>query len=182
MEYFIGLDIGTSAVKGALLSEDGRLITVTDKKFEYEDEGTFRLLDPEDFCKRCFDVIRDLSDKADGRIAAVCFCHASGNPLFLDADMKPLTHKVSADVTVVELALPRAVLQLDAGRAGNFALDMASQKLLEKLPAGLVESFSGGRIVLNLDAVPQLKALFARLQVNSLTFYGSSLSLDASLK
>ena len=72
---------------------------------------------------------------------------------------KPLTHKVSADVT-----------------------DMASQKLLEKLPAGLVESFSGGRIVLNLDAVPQLKALFARLQVNSLTFYGSSLSLDASLK
>lgn len=91
MEYFIGLDIGTSAVKGALLSEDGRLITVTDKKFEYEDEGTFRLLDPEDFCKRCFDVIRDLSDKADGRIAAVCFCHASGNPLFLDADMKPLT-------------------------------------------------------------------------------------------
>lgn len=95
---------------------------------------------------------------------------------------KPLTHKVSADVTVVELALPHAVLQLDAGRAGNFALDMASQKLLEKLPAGLVESFSGGRIVLNLDAVPQLKALFARLQVNSLTFYGSSLSLDASLK
>ena len=91
MEYFIGLDIGTSAVKGALLSEDGRLITVTDKKFEYEDEGTFRLLDPEDFCKRCFDVICDLSDKADGRIAAVCFCHASGNPLFLDADMKPLT-------------------------------------------------------------------------------------------
>ena len=82
MEYFIGLDIGTSAVKGALLSEDGRLITVTDKKFEYEDEGTFRLLDPEDFCKRCFDVIRDLSDKADGRIAAVCFCHASGNPLY----------------------------------------------------------------------------------------------------
>ena len=103
-------------------------------------------------------------------------------PIPIPITRKPLTHKVSADVTVVELALPRAVLQLDAGRAGNFALDMASQKLLEKLPAGLVESFSGGRIVLNLDAVPQLKALFARLQVNSLTFYGSSLSLDASLK
>ena len=35
MKYFIGLDVGTSAVKGALMSEDGSIIKVTDKKFEY---------------------------------------------------------------------------------------------------------------------------------------------------
>ncbi|MBR0224213.1 MAG: hypothetical protein IJL93_08070 [Bacteroidales bacterium] len=95
---------------------------------------------------------------------------------------RPLTHTLSADVQLLELAPPRAVLQFDAGRAGNLALDMASRKLLEKLPAGLVEDFSGGRAVLNLDAVPQLKALFMRLQVNSLSFYSTSLSLDAALR
>ena len=94
---------------------------------------------------------------------------------------RPVTHTVSADVRVVELDLPRAVLQLDAGKAGNLALDLASQKLLQKLPEGLVESFSGGRAVLNLAAVPQAKALFERLKVNSLCFYSTSLNLDVEL-
>ena len=91
MEYFIGLDIGTSAVKGALMSADGAIIRVTDKKFEYTFEGSFKLLDPGRFVDTCFAVIRELCSSADGRIAALCSCCASGNPLFLDADMKPLT-------------------------------------------------------------------------------------------
>ena len=91
MEYYIGLDIGTSAVKGALMSGDGTVVRVTDKKFSYIFEGTFKLLDPDHFVSTCFDVIRDLSSSADGRIAALCSCCASGNPLFLDADLKPLT-------------------------------------------------------------------------------------------
>lgn len=95
---------------------------------------------------------------------------------------RPLTHTVSADVQLVELDLPRAVLQLDAGRAGNMALDLAAQKLLEKLPAGLVERFSGGRAELNLAAVPKLQKIFERLKVNSLSFYSTSLNLDAELK
>ena len=33
MKYYIGLDIGTSAVKGALMDEDGTVVRVTDKKF-----------------------------------------------------------------------------------------------------------------------------------------------------
>ncbi|MBR5100645.1 MAG: hypothetical protein IKX34_05025 [Bacteroidales bacterium] len=95
---------------------------------------------------------------------------------------RPLTHTVSADVQLVELDLPRAVLQLDAGRAGNMALDLAAQKLLEKLPSGLVEHFSGGRAELNLAAVPKLQKIFERLKVNSLSFYSTSLNLDAELK
>lgn len=95
---------------------------------------------------------------------------------------RPLTHTVSADVKLMELALPRAVLQFDAGRAGNLALDLASRKLLEKLPAGLVESFSDGRAVLNLAAVQQLQPFLARVQVNGLSFYAASISLEAELK
>ena len=92
MEYLIGLDIGTSAVKGALLKTDGALVKTVDKEFEYIVKGKFKLLDPEDFCGRCFDVIKALAGFADGRIAAICACHASGNPLFLDGELKPLTN------------------------------------------------------------------------------------------
>lgn len=92
MRYLIGLDIGTSAVKGALLAEDGRVIKVTDKKFEYIIDGGFKLLDPVHFCDTCFDVISELSSYSDGETAALCSCCASGNPLFLDKENKPLTH------------------------------------------------------------------------------------------
>ncbi|MBQ7700652.1 MAG: hypothetical protein IJT49_09980 [Clostridia bacterium] len=91
MKYLIGLDIGTSAVKGALAAEDGRVIKVTDRKLTYITDGTFRLLDPDHFCETCFDAIAELAAAADGAIAALCCCHASGNPLFLDKDGKPLT-------------------------------------------------------------------------------------------
>ena len=91
MKYLIGLDIGTSAVKGALLCEDGRVVKVTDKKFTYIIDGGFRLLDPDHFCETCFDVISELASSADGKTAALCSCHASGNPLFLDGNGAPLT-------------------------------------------------------------------------------------------
>ena len=94
---------------------------------------------------------------------------------------RPITHTVATDVRLVELDLPRAVLQFDAGRMGNMALDMASQKILAKLPDGLVEEFSAGRAVLNLAAVPKLQNLFERMKVNSLSFYSTSLNLDVTL-
>ena len=43
-----------------------------------------------------------------------------------------------------------------------------------------MESFSGGRAVLNLTSIPQLARLLERVQVNSLSFYSSSLSLDVT--
>jgi len=93
---------------------------------------------------------------------------------------KPISHRISADVRVVEFAPPRAVLQIEAGAAGNMAMGFAAQRLLDRLPAGLVESFSGGRAELNLYAIPQLKTLFERFHVNALDFYENSLSIDAS--
>lgn len=91
MKYFIGLDIGTSAVKGALLREDGTVALVSGEKFSYVSEGAFKLLDPGGFLDVCFSVIRGLAAAADGRIAALCSCCASGNPLFLDGNGEPLT-------------------------------------------------------------------------------------------
>ena len=78
---------------------------------------------------------------------------------------KPVTHTVSADVQLVDFNPPRAELQVKAGAAGNMALDFAAKRILDRLPAGLVEEFSGGCAVLNLDAVPQLKTFFSRMEI-----------------
>lgn len=102
MKYLIGLDIGTSAVKGALLRENGTLAMTASGKFEYRIEGEARFLDPDRFCETCFGVIRELAAAAvdsgqagfeggKAEIAAICSCCASGNPVFLDSGLRPIT-------------------------------------------------------------------------------------------
>lgn len=63
----------------------------------------------------------------------------------------------SADFRVIEVKGDRLVLQLDNGAAMNAAADLVAPHILQRLPAGLVESFSSGRAVVNLSAVPSLK-------------------------
>ena len=135
-----------------------------------------------------YDEISDLIRKKSGQNLAIRYKDADTLTLTGEATIpiplinRPITHAVTADVRLVELDLPRVVLQFDAGTAGNLALDMASQKILSRLPEGLVEEFSGGRAVLNLAAVPKFKNLFERLKVNSLSFYSTSLGVDAELR
>lgn len=92
MKCFIGLDIGTSAVKGAVLSENGKILHLASEKFTYFGENGQRLLDPEEYCEICFSLIRKLADAAGSAysVAAVCSCCASGNMLLLDKNDKPL--------------------------------------------------------------------------------------------
>ena len=79
----------------------------------------------------------------------------------------------SADFKVVEVKDNRLVLQLDSGTAMNLAADLVAPLILERLPAGLVESFSSGRAVVNLSAVPQLKK-----RLSNVSFTG--ISVDES--
>ncbi|MCR5708868.1 MAG: hypothetical protein K6G79_00125 [Bacteroidales bacterium] len=135
-----------------------------------------------------YDEISRLIREKGGREIGISYKDADTVTLSFEAAIpipilaSPLTHRMTADIRVEEFAPPRAVLCVDAGKAGNMALDFASKKIIERLPAGLVESISGGRIRLNLDAVPRLESLFKKLDVKSLTFYGNSLSLEAELK
>ena len=80
----------------------------------------------------------------------------------------------SASFKVVEVKGDRLVLQLDSGAAMNAAADLVAPRILERLPAGLVDSFSGGRAVINLSAIPQLKK-----QLKSLEIVGFSIDEDA---
>lgn len=61
----------------------------------------------------------------------------------------------TAGFKVVDVQDDRLVLQLDSGTAMNLAADLVAPLILERLPAGLVESFSSGRAVVNLQAIPQ---------------------------
>lgn len=93
MNCMIGLDIGTSAVKAALLTADGRILGTASEGFSYFGEDGARLIAAEDYCAACFSVIRRLADLAgeEHKVTAVCSCGASGNLLLLDREDRPLT-------------------------------------------------------------------------------------------
>ena len=93
MEHFIGLDIGTSAVKGLLLSADGTTVATASGEYSYYNQGSGKLLKPADFLDSCFGVIAELASHlpSDGVLAGICPCCASGNLIFLDEKKKPLT-------------------------------------------------------------------------------------------
>lgn len=94
MECLIGLDIGTSAVKGVLLAVNGEILATACSEFNYCGGESARLLEPEEFIAVCFSVIKELTDKrpSDCSISGICSCCASGNLIFLDKEFKPFTH------------------------------------------------------------------------------------------
>lgn len=90
MEYLIGLDIGTSSVKGVLLSSEGTVVCAKTKAHIYYYENEFKLLNADEFCRTCFDVISELNKEISSgdKVLAVCASGASGNLLFVK-DGKP---------------------------------------------------------------------------------------------
>ena len=80
----------------------------------------------------------------------------------------------SAGFKVIEVQGDRLVLQIDSGAAINAAADLLAPRILERLPAGLVDSYSNGRAVINLTAVPSLKK-----QLKSVDIVGFSLDEEA---
>lgn len=92
MNNLIGLDIGTSSVKGILMTEDGKIKKVARGAFEYtklENGGVEIAAD--DFISVCFSTIRELADAADDTICGICASSASGNLVILDKENKPVT-------------------------------------------------------------------------------------------
>ena len=75
----------------------------------------------------------------------------------------------TAGFKVVDVQDDRLVLQLDSGTAMNLAAELASPLILERLPAGLVESFSNGRAVVNLKAIPQYSKRLSGVSITGIT-------------
>lgn len=108
MNYLIGLDIGTSSVKGVLMTTEGHIKETVREAFTYQELTNGGLeLDADHYLRVCFHVIKVLAESAlDGCIKGVCASSASGNLLLLDKEHKPMTNIINwQDQRVTEEAL-----------------------------------------------------------------------------
>ena len=94
--YLIGLDLGTSAIKGVLTDRRGRVISEAglENRFLHPHEGWVEV-DPEQHYMNVCGVIRELAAAADGEVVAVAMAAASGNALLTDDAGKPLINIIN---------------------------------------------------------------------------------------
>ncbi|MBR6729345.1 MAG: hypothetical protein IKL80_04200, partial [Clostridia bacterium] len=92
MNYLIGLDIGTSSVKGILMTEEGRLEKTAHGAFNYTalENGGLEI-EAESFAAVCIGAIRELAKGAKGEVKGICASSASGNLVILDKENRPAT-------------------------------------------------------------------------------------------
>ncbi|MBO4734400.1 MAG: FGGY-family carbohydrate kinase [Clostridia bacterium] len=104
MDLNIGLDIGTTAIKGVLMSAEGEIIKTVSGGYDYYVKGDKKLLDPRGFIDVCFSVIKSLADSKgkDDKVLAICSCCASGNLILLDKNNNPITPIIGWQTTVSE--------------------------------------------------------------------------------
>jgi sugar (pentulose or hexulose) kinase len=98
MDLLIGLDVGTSAIKGVLFTTEGELVAKasTSTELVYPEPG-FKELDPEEHYRALCSTVKGLAEKApeEGKIRALSMAAASGNSLMLDSEFKPIINIVS---------------------------------------------------------------------------------------
>lgn len=94
---------------------------------------------------------------------------------------RPISKEFQVGVKLLDVSNEKVDFQLDAGML-NGVLDFASSFLLNKLPSGLLESFSNGRGTLRLSAIPQLRPVLDRLEIAGLYLDPDNLHLKAQTK
>ena len=94
LNYIIGLDIGTSSVKGVLVAEDGTEKTTGKAEFvyTYREDGGIEI-DTEAYLDACFSLLRRLASALPehGALRGISAASASGNLLLLDEAGRPST-------------------------------------------------------------------------------------------
>ena len=94
MDLLIGLDVGTSAVKGVLVSADGARLASARRATRILRPAPGRVeLEPEEHYRSVCDLLRELGSRSPpgARVRALAMAAASGNALLSDADGRPLT-------------------------------------------------------------------------------------------
>lgn len=88
----IGLDIGTSSIKGVLMNKEGEVRKTVRGAFGYTklENGGLEVT-ADNFTKVCCLVIRELAEAAEEPVQGVCASSASGNLLVLDKNNRPVT-------------------------------------------------------------------------------------------
>jgi len=94
--YCIGLDLGTSGLKGVLIDRQGSVLAeaFADTSLLRPHDGWVEV-DPEQHYQNVCQVIRELATAADGDVLALAMAAASGNTLLTDAEGVPLTRIIN---------------------------------------------------------------------------------------
>ena len=94
--FLLGLDLGTTAIKGVVMEPDGRIIAETARNTRFrKPKPDWVEIDPEAHYREVCEIIRKLAAKTPGKIAALAMAAASGNTLLTTADGQPLTNIIS---------------------------------------------------------------------------------------
>jgi len=94
--FLIGLDLGTSAIKGVLMDQYGRVIAEAEKNTTFNHpQQDWCEISPEQHYQDVFRVIRKLSAAAPAPVTALAMAAASGNTLLTDTAGQPLTNIIS---------------------------------------------------------------------------------------
>jgi sugar (pentulose or hexulose) kinase len=98
MNLFIGIDLGTTAMKGILISDTGEIISTkkTLVNYEYPQNGFVEFSSEvfyESFCSLLYNLTS--SAPVGSKIVAVSISGGTGNTLLLDKNNKPLCNTIS---------------------------------------------------------------------------------------
>lgn len=134
-----------------------------------------------------YNEINDIIRQKSGQDVQIAYKGADSLNVSFTASVKvPILGQVaktfSAVLHLLSIDGTRITAEIDTGSLGATILNHLKSVLLAKVPDGLVENFDGKRIVLNLSAIPQTKAVFDNLDVNKLTISENAVYVDASMK
>lgn len=88
----IGLDLGTSALKGVLMRPDGAVLKQAERPVRYDRPAPGRVEhDAEAHWRQVAGLLRELGTDAPAPVGALAMAAASGNTLLADAQGRPLT-------------------------------------------------------------------------------------------
>ena len=109
----VGLDLGTSAIKGVLTDGRGRVLAEAgvDTRALHPHDGWVEI-DPEQHYRNACRVIRELAVAAPGEVVALAMAAASGNTLLTDADSIPLINIINWMDRRAEQKPPAALAEL----------------------------------------------------------------------
>lgn len=115
----IGIDLGTSHIKGVLLDDNNRVSAEAERRVEFVPDIPGIEIDPKAHWEMLCSILRELGKASD--ITAISFAAAAGNTILLDQDTgKPLTNIISwldqrgvgADLPSLRGLSPEAMRQL----------------------------------------------------------------------
>ena len=89
---------------------------------------------------------------------------------------------ISANLTFIELVGTDLLVSVDAGFGTDKLLTTVLSLLKDKIPAGLIEKRPESRLMLHLDQIKQVKAVFDAINVTDLHVLDEGLEVEGALK